>query len=239
MTLKTQFSRWLWHGLCLWLLCGSLAAANAATHANAPPALQASTTTQPVPPIAPPLADTATEATPDDAPQTAREVIEQVSERVSAPLYSRRLWSAAAEDWQRAAPAVQASLLQFWQALRQPFAEGGARVWLGILAAVLFWCGAAWSVPRLTARLRPRLPEGRVRRSLPALLNVVGITLVSSLAVTGVEQAMQWGGGSDAAALAMLQPLLGMVVFAAFMVSLGRNVLSCNDGGWRLPNIPD
>ncbi|SKC42278.1 mechanosensitive ion channel domain-containing protein [Pseudoxanthomonas indica] len=184
-------------------------------------------------------ASAAPEVTEADDTPTTREVIEQVSERESAPLYSRRLWSAASRDWQRSAPRVQAGLHAFWQALRDPFAHGGARVWIGLIAALLFWCGAVWAVPRLTARLRPRLPEGRVRRSLPALLNVVGVTLVSSLAITGIEQALQWGGAADAQALAILQPLLAMVVFAAFMISLGRNVLSCNDGGWRLPNIPD
>jgi len=189
---------------------------------------------------APDRADSADDAEgAEAAPQSAREVIEQVSERESAPLYSRRLWTAAADDWQRVAPQARAALHDFWQALRAPFADGGARVWIGLLAALLFWCAAAWAVPRLTSRLRPRLPEGRVRRSLPALLNVVGITLVSSLAVTGVEQALQWGGAADAQALTILQPLLAMVVFAAFMISLGRNVLSCQDGGWRLPNIPD
>ncbi len=174
-----------------------------------------------------------------EAEPTARQVIEEVSERADAPIYSRRLWRAAAVDWQRAAPKLQAVMHQTAQDLRRVFGTGAARVLLGLALALAFWLGASWLLPRLLARLRARLPQGRVRRSLPGLISVVGITLITLLAVTGMQQALLWGGAVDSTLATWLGPLAGMLVFAAFMISLGRNVLSCGDSVLRLPNIPD
>lgn len=208
----------------------------AASAAVSPPVaapVEAPATSTPRTPEPPPI------AVPEIAEPSPQQVIEQVSERIDAPLYSRKLWTQAARDWRRAWPDIEAFMAQGMDELRQLLREGGGRVWIGLLLSAAFWVGAVWLWPRAVARLRPRLPEGRVRRSLPALLTVIGMTLISALAVTGMQQALLWGGGIDTALATWLDPLAGMLVFATFMISLGRNMLSCDDAALRLPNIPD
>lgn len=211
------------------LACAASAAAKLPVVAMGQPATGPVTLTPDEPSIA--VAETA-QATPQP-------LIDQVSERIDAPLYSRRLWSQAARDWRTAWPRFEAFIAQGTSELRTLFREGGSRVWMGLLLSVAFWLAAAWALPRTVSRIRPRLPEGRVRRSLPALLRVLGMTLISVLAVVGMQQAMLWGGGLDTALATWLDPLAGMLVFATFMISLGRNMLSCEDAALRLPNIPD
>nr|WP_295379724.1 mechanosensitive ion channel domain-containing protein [Pseudoxanthomonas sp.] len=189
------------------------------------------------------LAATATASPAKPAPDaadrvqgTAREVLEEVGERDSAPLYSRRLWRGALHDWDRAAPAIRRDVAAARDDLR---AQSGPRTWSLALLVLVLWAGALWGIPRLAARLRPRLPEGRIRRSLTALLRVVGATLASAIAVTALLQILAWGAPARSPIPGLLGPLIGVSVFAVFMASLGRNVLSCGDAGLRLPDIPD
>lgn len=181
-------------------------------------------------------------ALPESAPSspsvqaTAREVLEEVGERDSAPMYSRRMWRGAMRDWARAAPAVERDVAAAWRDLRGQTNGLGGVLALSLLA---LWAVALWAVPRLLAGLSPRLPEGRVRRSLTALLRVSAATALSAVAVTGLLQILAWGAPADSPLPGLLGPLTGVCVFAVFMLSLGRNVLSCGDAGLRLPDIPD
>lgn len=185
---------------------------------------------QATPPPMPVLAE------PADRGQT---IIEEVSERDSAPLYSRRLWNEAARDWKEASPRATALFSDVWRDLSEPFDDGGAHIGFAIGLALFFWFAAAWGIPRIAARLRPRLPEGRIRRSLTAVLTIVGVTIASWLAVTGILQALSWGGVPESSPATLLSPLSAVVVFAVFVASLGRNVLSGSDASLRLPGIPD
>ncbi|MGX5731539.1 mechanosensitive ion channel family protein [Pseudoxanthomonas beigongshangi] len=175
-----------------------------------------------------------------DAPESvqaaARDVLEEVAERDSAPLYSRRLWRGAWNEWRRVAPAIEHDAADAWRDLR---AQPGVRAGSLALLVLVLWAGTLWAIPRLSAALRPRLPEGRIRRSLTALLRVVGATLASAVAVTALLQILAWGAPARSPLPGLLGPLTGVCVFAVFMVSLGRNVLSCGDAGLRLPDIPD
>lgn len=170
---------------------------------------------------------------------SAQAVIEEVSTRDATPLYSRQLWRGATREWQQASPRVGKELANVADELSGQLIGGSLRTWLALLLALAFWGGALWGLPRLMARWRQRLPAGRVQRSLPAAATVLGVTLASWLAVTAIQQALLWGGAADTALAGWLGPLAAVVVFAVFMVSLGRNVLACGDAGLRLPDIPD
>ena len=174
--------------------------------------------------------------TPSESAQTtAREVLEEVGERDNAPPYSRRLWQGAALEWTRAMPAIERDLAGAWQELRRQVAE---RFWV-LALLLLAWAGTLWLVPWSISKLVPRLPEGRIRRSLPALLRVAGTTLCSAVLLIAIGQVLGWGAPAGSPLSALLGPLIGVLAFAVFMASLGRNVLSCGDAGLRLPDIPD
>jgi len=175
-------------------------------------------------------------AAPDDVQATARDVLEDVGERDSPPLYSRRVWQGAAADAARAMPTMERHAAAAWRDLR---AQSGMRTGMPVLLVLALWAAALWSIPRLVARLVPRLPEGRIRRSLTALLRVTGVTVASAFAVTLLLQIIAWNAPAGSPLPGLLGPLTGVCVFAVFMASLGRNVLSCGDAGLRLPDIPD
>jgi len=176
------------------------------------------------------------EARPDGVQAAARDVLEEVGERDSAPLYSRRVWQGAAREWSRAAPAMERHAGVAWRDLR---AQLDLRTTLLVALVLSLWALGLWGIPRLAAGLRPRLPEGRIRRSLTALARVAGVTLASAIAVTFLQQILVWSAPPGSPLPGLLGPLAGVGVFAVFMVSLGRNVLSCGDAGLRLPDIPD
>ncbi len=176
------------------------------------------------------------DAAQDSVQATARDVLEEVGERDSAPLYSRRLWHSAWKEWGRVTPVIERDAASAWRDLR---AQSGFRTGSLAMLVLVLWAGALWVIPRLAAGLRPRLPEGRIRRSLTALLRVVGATLASAIAVTALLQVVAWGAPAGSPLPGLLGPLTGVCVFAVFMASLGRNVLSCGDAGLRLPDIPD
>ncbi|MCL6710971.1 mechanosensitive ion channel [Pseudomonas sp. R2.Fl] len=174
--------------------------------------------------------------TPSEPAQTAaREMLEEVGERDNAPPYSRRLWQGAALEWARAVPAIERDLAGAWQELRRQATD---RFW-ALAALLLAWAGALRGIPWLVSKLIPRLPEGRIRRSLPALLRVAGTTVCSAALLIAIGQVLGWGTPTGSPLPALLAPLIGVLAFAAFMASLGRNVLSCGDAGLRLPDIPD
>ncbi|MBA1204604.1 mechanosensitive ion channel family protein [Pseudomonas capeferrum] len=109
-----------------------------------------------------------------------------------------------------------------------------------LIAALLVWTlgrlllerGLAWAVIRW-------LPEGRLRRSAFAL----SVGVATLITIGGAVSLVRWGLessavlGSDVASL--INQLLTLAVFCAFIAGLGRAVLMLQRPSWRLPPIPD
>jgi len=111
-----------------------------------------------------------------------------------------------------------------------------ASVAVGLLIALL----GNWAAERGLARLAARvLPAGRLRRSLLVIAIVAINVLLVALAAQGVFATLDahgiWGPQTRKLAQAVVQS----IIFIAFVVGLGRALLSNTRPSWRLPPIPD
>ena len=109
-----------------------------------------------------------------------------------------------------------------------------------LVAAILVWTLVRLWIERLLARAMVRwLPEGRLRRSALAL----GVSLATLGTIAGSVSLLRWGLesnaelGSDIASL--VNHILALVVFSAFIAGLGRAMLMLQRPSWRLPAIND
>ncbi|UBM24657.1 DUF3772 domain-containing protein [Pseudomonas sp. p1(2021b)] len=151
----------------------------------------------------------------------------------------------------------------FWSSLIRPTDEDVARLrdlrgeaadavasafsaehrWLfisSLVAALLVWTLVRKVLERLLADAMIRwLPEGRLRRSALAL----SVSLATLSTIGGSVSLVRWGLensaelGSDIASL--INHILTLVVFSAFIAGLGRAMLMLQRPSWRLPPIPD
>ncbi|WP_416424072.1 DUF3772 domain-containing protein [Pseudomonas sp. App30] len=109
-----------------------------------------------------------------------------------------------------------------------------------LVVAVLIWTSGRRLLERLLAWSMTRfLPEGRLRRSALALS--VGLTTVLTIGVSA--QVLHWGitGNADLSAnvVNLLDQMMTLAIFCAFIVGLGRAMLMLRRPSWRLPNIAD
>lgn len=114
----------------------------------------------------------------------------------------------------------------------------------GIWAALLAAAGAVvalrfWVVRRLLGFMAARVPAGRLRRSLMALvltlLNVAAPTMVVLLLRAGLT----WEAELPDALEHLLLGGVGLVCFGAYVAGLGEALLSVRRPSWRLPPLSD
>ncbi len=109
-----------------------------------------------------------------------------------------------------------------------------------LVAAVLIWVTGRRLLERFLAWSMIRwLPEGRLRRSALAL--TVGMTTVVTIGASA--SVLHWGMTNTAElsanVLNLMDQVMTLVLFCAFIVGLGRAMLMVRRPSWRLPNIPD
>ncbi len=151
----------------------------------------------------------------------------------------------------------------FWQSIIRPTQDDVARLrdlrgeaadaigsafsaenrWLfitSLVAAILVWTLVRRVLERLLASAMVGwLPEGRLRRSALAL----GVSLATLGTIAGSVSLLRWGLessaelGSDIASL--VNHILTLVVFSAFITGLGRAMLMLQRPSWRLPPMHD
>ena len=120
-------------------------------------------------------------------------------------------------------------------------APGARWFFLGALVlAVVIWVNGRRLLERLLAWSMVRwLPEGRLRRSALAL--AVGLATV--LTISASASVLHWGithtAELSANVLNLLDQLMTLVIFCAFIVGLGRAMLMVRRPSWRLPNLAD
>ena len=103
-----------------------------------------------------------------------------------------------------------------------------------LVAVVVGWFGAR-KVPRLVGR---HIPQGRLRRSAPAVARVLLSTLAAWWIVALLGAALL--PSSPPVAVASLAALSGaLLVFAVYITALGSVLLSVRSPSWRLPVISD
>ena len=164
----------------------------------------------------------------------------QLTERAPSPL-GREFWNDLIAAW----PADTAKVAALGAELRESAAKAAEPAHRGAVLASLALALAlavlgSLVVERLLVRLAQRmLPGGRLRRSLLVIAIVSVNVLLFGLAAQWVYSTLQahevLGGQANKLARAGVQS----VVFIAFVVGLGRALLSNPRPSWRLPPIPD
>ena len=164
----------------------------------------------------------------------------QLLEHSHSPLRDD-FWNEASAQWQIDQVRLRSIASQFQSGLAT--ALGGAVLAklligaAGVLAIVAV--GVRLAESGLARLLAARAPVGRLRRSLLAVLTVLAYVLIAglvfSLAWDWLEEAGDWG--TQSARLAESAVSFGM--FLAFVLGLGRSLLSLGRGSWRLPPLAD
>ena len=183
-----------------------------------------------------------------DAQQFAKDLVtqrrarftERLTERTDSPLsvdFWRNLAASWPSDMQRLAALADSIQTQFNAAatVRTP-----AGLWAMLAGALLMAVlGIWWIERRLVQRTPGTLPPGRLRRTMLAVTTVVAHVLVVGLAA----QAMYWALNrqTDLAlpTLNFSQEAVRFSMFAAFLVGLGRALLSHGRSSWRLMPLTD
>ncbi|MEK2610370.1 DUF3772 domain-containing protein [Pseudomonas shirazensis] len=164
----------------------------------------------------------------------------QVTSRAASPL-SPAFWSSMIRPTDDDVARLQALKTEASDALASALSPEHRWLFIAsLVAALLVWTLARLLVERLLADAMVRwLPEGRLRRSALAL----GVSLATLATIAGSVSLVRWGLetsaelGADIASL--INHVLTLVVFSAFITGLGRAMLMLQRPSWRLPQIPD
>ncbi|MEJ8813790.1 DUF3772 domain-containing protein [Variovorax ureilyticus] len=164
----------------------------------------------------------------------------QLTERAPTPL-GREFWGDLADAWSGDIDRLQAlgsELKASVDTATEP--EHITAVIFSLIFAVLIALPGNWLAERTLTQLAARvLPSGRLRRSLLVIAIVATNVLLVFLAVRGVYTTFElhgvWGDQTRRLGDAMVQSS----IFIAFVVGLGRALLSNGQPSWRLPPIPD
>lgn len=183
-----------------------------------------------------------------NAQQHRTELLAQRRAVFEAKLFERSLspltghfWDQMSEEWQDDKKDLAGLSREFNLGLSSALAStstAGAVLWFLVALALLvlaIWgmeVGLAWVAART-------FPIGRLRRSLLALLTVLAYVLLAGLAGTAawgmLEELGDWGTRSSRLAIQIVR----MTMFFAFVVGLGRALLSNGRPSWRLPPVSD
>ncbi len=164
----------------------------------------------------------------------------QLFERSDSPL-SAVFWHKAGARWE----ADRVRLGELYDDIQQGLATGLRatsfyRAALGTLGGLAIIIVGLWLTESGLAALAARtFPVGRLRRSLLALLTVLGyvfiVGLAASIAWQSVEDTLSWSTQS----VRLAESMVRFAMFLAFVVGLGRALLANRRSSWRLPPISD
>ncbi len=164
----------------------------------------------------------------------------QLTERAPSPL-GRDFWRDIGNAWTADVgrlQALRAELAAGARVARQD--EHAAAVLSSVAVALLIALLGNWAAERALARLAARvLPAGRLRRSLLVIAIVTTNVLLVALAAQGVYATLDAHGVWGAHTRKLGQALVQSIIFIAFVVGLGRALLSNTRPSWRLPPIAD
>lgn len=159
--------------------------------------------------------------------------------RRSPPLFSATFWRGLERNetldtvrWQRLGNDLQTTI-------DSAAASRGRFIGLSALALLIF--GASrWGGERLIRRkTSASVPGGRLRRSALA----VGITALSTVSIWIcahlVYAAVDWSAGIPERIRDLAQFTIALLTFSVLFASLGRALLACSNGSWRLLPLSD
>ncbi|MGN6327703.1 MAG: DUF3772 domain-containing protein [Rhodanobacter sp.] len=111
---------------------------------------------------------------------------------------------------------------------------------LCLIGAVLLLGGGRWALERALLELAKRhVPDGHLRRSAMAVAVALTAVLTTGLAAQLLYLGLNWNDILDDDTAALAHATVRLVCFAAYVVGLGRALLSVRRPSWRLPAITD
>ncbi len=154
----------------------------------------------------------------------------------TASILSARFWTTLADDF----PDDLAKLRTLGGEL------GGAaertpvdvRIAAPLLAAAACWL-MWWASHLLMRWLKTRAPAGRLRRSLDALVIVVGWTMSFGLVAVALHAVIDWHQTLPVVTSALLSNFVVTLWFAGFVYGLMKALICAGRPSWRLLPIPD
>ncbi|MDM0031709.1 DUF3772 domain-containing protein [Variovorax sp. J22P271] len=183
-----------------------------------------------------------------DAQQRANELLSkrralfeaQLTERAPSPL-GREFWEDIADAWSGDVARLGRLGAEFESGFETAHGPGHAAPVLGTLAAALLLALLGnWLAERALARFAARfLPPGRLRRSLLVIAIVTTNMVLVGVAAQGAFSVFDNHGVWGPQTRKLAQGVVQSSIFIAFVVGLGRALLSNGRPSWRLPPISD
>ncbi|HEY2256438.1 MAG TPA: DUF3772 domain-containing protein, partial [Variovorax sp.] len=164
----------------------------------------------------------------------------QLTEHAASPL-GRQFWLDLDDAWPEDIAKLRIlgdELRQGWRTARSP--GHFTAVVVTLIVALLVALPANWIAERALANLAARvLPAGRLRRSLLVIAIVTVNVLLVAAAAQGVYATFDFHGiwGPETGRLG--RSVVQSSIFIAFVVGLGRALLSNSRPSWRLPPMSD
>ncbi|HET7834597.1 MAG TPA: DUF3772 domain-containing protein [Variovorax sp.] len=164
----------------------------------------------------------------------------QLTERAPSPL-GREFWEDIADAWSGDVARLErlgAELESGFETARSP--DHAAPVLGTLAAALLLALLGNWLAERALARFAASyLPPGRLRRSLLVIAIVTTNMVLVGLAAQGAFSVFDNHGVWGPQTRKLAQSVVQSSIFIAFVVGLGRALLSNGRPSWRLPPISD
>ena len=159
----------------------------------------------------------------------------RLGERTNSILGSA-FWTELRQDWPNDMRRVARLGIELNTAARNTPAE----VWLLAPLAVLGVAGAlAWARALLLRRLTTRIPAGRLRRSLYALLVLLQSTFTAGAAGSVMLAAFDWQGTLPEATNKLLGAIAASLWAGGFIFGLATALICARQPSWRLLPMPD
>lgn len=168
---------------------------------------------------------------------TARRVQLQarLGERTSSILV-RPFWSQLRAEL----PQTGQRLAALGKEIGSSAANTPAAVWGSIVLAMLVLAFTRrWAGRYLLRITSTKVPQGRLRRSVHALMLTLLAIVTPALIVVLLKTGVQWNSTLTDTTARFLNGVVGFVCFGGFVAGLGYALLSPARASWRLPALPD
>ncbi|WP_367846397.1 DUF3772 domain-containing protein [Rhodoferax sp. WC2427] len=154
----------------------------------------------------------------------------------TASILAPAFWSELRDNYAADAGRLGALAAELLQALR----AASVGVWVGMAAALVLLSLLRRKAEALLLHIATtRIPHGRLRRSLFAVVRIVLSVLAWGLVAVVVRSGLEWRGDLSPLPHGLLVRSLGLACFGGYVVGLGRALLASDRHSWRLPALPD
>jgi small-conductance mechanosensitive channel len=156
--------------------------------------------------------------------------------RRTASILAPAFWNELRGSYAADAGRLGALVGELWRALR----TASVGVWVAMVAALALLLWSHRQAKNLLLHIATtRIPHGRLRRSLFAVVRILLSVLVWGLVAVIVRSGLEWRADLSALPHALLLRSLGLACFGGYVFGLGRALLAADRPSWRLAALPD